>query len=91
MPSDHVSELQAAPTVGKLASRGSIVKVEDRAVGRVTLAVYKAYLSSWSRWYWIPGVMIGFAMAQQGMVVRPPPPPLKREQALHVGGVDWLS
>ena len=61
------------PAVADPLSRGkgAIVKLEDRAVGRVTPAVYKAYLSAWSAFYLIPAIMLGFSLAQQGMVVRP--------------------
>ena len=53
----------------RLKGLGSIVKAEDRAVGRVTRAVYAAYLGAWSKYYLIPGVMLGFAMVQQGAQV----------------------
>ena len=63
--------MQPAAADPLLRGKGSIVKVEDRAVGRVTPAVYRAYLSAWSAFYLIPAIMLGFSLAQQGAVVRP--------------------
>ena len=37
----------------------------------VPVQVYKVYLSSWSKMYIVPSLVMAFSLGQQGMVVSP--------------------
>ncbi|KAJ9526631.1 hypothetical protein QJQ45_017605 [Haematococcus lacustris] len=49
---------------------GKIVKVEERAVGQVARAVYRAYLGAWaSAWVLLPAAVVLLAFSERGLQV----------------------
>ncbi|GIL43241.1 hypothetical protein Vafri_1038 [Volvox africanus] len=56
-------------TMAKKEKDGKLIKVEDRAKGRVERSVYVAYLSSWSVAYLLPVAVVAFALGERGLQV----------------------
>ncbi|GLC35697.1 hypothetical protein PLESTB_000485000 [Pleodorina starrii] len=56
-------------TMAKKEKDGKLVKVEERAKGRVDRSVYAAYLSAWSVAYLLPVAVVGFALGERGLQV----------------------
>ncbi|KAG2450119.1 hypothetical protein HYH02_000222 [Chlamydomonas schloesseri] len=56
-------------TMAKKEKDGKIVKVEERAKGRVERSVYSAYLSAWSPYYILPIAVVFFSLSERGLQV----------------------
>ncbi|KAG2442750.1 hypothetical protein HXX76_002831 [Chlamydomonas incerta] len=56
-------------TMAKKEKDGKIVKVEERAKGRVERTVYSAYLSAWSPYYILPIAVVFFSLSERGLQV----------------------
>ena len=54
-----------------MRQRGFDTRADLQQTATLRVQVYKAYLSSWSKFYIIPALVMALNLGQQGMVVRP--------------------